>query len=98
MITIHTYYCPTCGQGYDSAGCCKTHNRLGLTRLTCPSCQVSLDLSGLSIILLGAMTGGFTGMLLIPGASRFALFYFLLGLGLGVFRLLKQMRAKRRPT
>jgi hypothetical protein len=98
MITINTYYCPNCGKGAESADCKQSRNCLGLTKLTCQSCSCPVNLSGLSLILVGGMLGGFTATILTDGAGQIGLFYFALFSGLGLFRLLKQAIATKRNT
>jgi DNA-directed RNA polymerase subunit RPC12/RpoP len=49
---MKTYFCPRCGRGFESAQC---HQATGSFQVSmrCPECDVSVEISGVSLIIVG---------------------------------------------
>jgi len=50
MITIHTYFCPVCGEGYESKDA-RDHEGAQREALRCSTCNEKLQISGFALIL-----------------------------------------------
>lgn len=86
-INITAYYCPSCGQGYDS-------------KTLCLACNLNLKLSGIGIILAGIIGYALSLILLyklnIQGAQYFGILCLIAGFVLGIIRFFERIGAKKK--
>ena len=88
-IKITAYYCPSCGQGYDS-------------NKPCPSCHLKLKLGGLGVILLGIIGYALSLILLyrlnIRGAPYLGLLCLIIAFVIGITRTFERAQAKKKDA
>jgi hypothetical protein len=86
-INITAYYCPACGQGYDS-------------KTLCPTCNLKLKLSGIGVILAGIIGYALSLILLyklnIQGAQYFGILCLVTGFVMGIIRFFERIGAKKK--
>ena len=88
-VIITAYYCPNCGQGYD-------------TNKSCPTCHLELKFSGLGMVLAGVI--GYALSLILfykfhyQDAHNLGMLCLLTGFIMGIIRILGRIRAKRKSA
>jgi hypothetical protein len=92
---LKTYFCPTCGRGYESSQC-GGHSRSFRVDMRCPECGTAVEVGGAAFIIFGLIVGLVLGLVLDTTTP-------MLGAGLaagfsafGVVRLARQSLAARR--
>jgi hypothetical protein len=60
---MKTYFCPTCGRGYESSQC-GGHAKPFRVDMRCPKCDTPVEISGAAFIVLGLLIALFTGLVL----------------------------------
>ncbi len=88
-INITSYYCPNCGQGYDS-------------NKSCPTCHLELKFSGLGMILAGVISYALSLILLykfnIQDVQHLGMLCLFTGFIMGIIRIFGRIRAKRKSA
>jgi len=88
-VKITAYYCPNCGQGYDS-------------NKPCPTCRLELKFSGLGMILAGVI--GYALSLILfykfhyQDAQDLGMLCLFAGFIMGIIRILGRIRAKKKSV
>lgn len=90
---MRTYFCPSCGQSYESKDCRRTGGALAIWALECPTCQCSLQLSGAAFIVAGLLTCLFLGLILCEEAQVLGIILGAAFVAVGIIRLVRRWRA-----
>ena len=89
-ITIHTYFCPKCGKRMESKDATISKGCI-YSKISCPSCGVSLNISGTVFICAGLFTLIFAGM----ASSFIPVLIGILIVGVGIARITRQAIAEK---
>lgn len=95
MITIHTYFCPVCGNGYESKGAARQEDA-GDQALWCPTCDEKLQISGSALMLAGFLGAVLSGFVLPCHVRSVGMLVFVACSVVGLMRMVKQFSAKRK--